>query len=394
MRQLKVLHLIEGLGSGGAERLLFTNLKHFEPGAAVNLIVTVFTGEDFWAAGLKGLGAEIRTLNCRSRKGFVAGVWRLIKLIREFEPDIIHTHLWTANVIGRIAGRITGVPVVSSIHNPDYEPESVNDGSGVGQLQRKVLRGLDRWSARFGCSRMIAVSSYVRQGASEHLRFPLEKIDVIYNPIDIDVFAGVSETRKNELLASIGVPANSLLLLNVGRVAPQKGLLYAVQALERIASRFPNTHLISVGTTGDAEWCSRIRDEAARIGLTDSVHLLGDRSDVADLLSICDVFVFPSLHEGLGIALIEAMATGCACVASDIGPIREFIDDGKNGLLVPPKQPVELASRVIELLEHPEQRQLLGEAARETVLRKFQPSPAAARLGSVYLEVADAEYRI
>jgi glycosyltransferase involved in cell wall biosynthesis len=109
---------------------------------------------------------------------------------------------------------------------------------------------------------------------------------------------------------------------------------------------------------------------------------------VTDFLRACDVFVFPSLYEGLGIALIEAMAAGCACVATTAGPIPEFVENGRDGILVPPADPESMAAAVCELLANPQRRQQLANNARQTALARFQPQAAADRLTQIYEKVA------
>ncbi|HLM56289.1 MAG TPA: glycosyltransferase family 4 protein, partial [Pyrinomonadaceae bacterium] len=123
-------------------------------------------------------------------------------------------------------------------------------------------------------------------------------------------------------------------------------------------------------------------------GLEGDVHILGARRDVPDLLRACDVFVFPSLYEGLGIALIEAMAAGCACVTTDTGPLPEVVRDGVDGLLVPPSDHEALARAVNSLLDDPARRASLGEAATRSALERFQPQQAADRLTEIYESVA------
>ncbi|HEX9960781.1 MAG TPA: glycosyltransferase family 4 protein [Pyrinomonadaceae bacterium] len=390
-RRLKVIHLIEGLGSGGAERLLYTNLKHFDRELLENEVVTVFSAADYWKQPILDLDVPVSTLDCRSLRDILTGVQRLRKEIARFQPDLIHTHLWAANIIGRIAGFLTGVPVLSSIHNPEYEPEVFTDTTELNSKKLFVARSLDKWTARFACRKMLAVSRYVKESASRHLDFPLEKIEVLYNPIDVsDLCSGASRTRamlENEL----NLPPDSLILLNVARVAPQKGLLYAIQALAEIRRKFPETHLISVGGKDDAKWLARLAGETEKLGLKNHVHLLGARRDVRDFLYNCDLFVFPSLFEGLGIALTEAMATGCACAASDIRPLDEFVETGVDGMLFAPANPSALAEIAINLLENEKKRSALGTAAREKALSLFQPQPAADKLTGIYFSMVEKE---
>lgn len=388
-----VVHLIETLGSGGAERLLYTNLKHLPAARFRNTVVTVFDGPDRWAGPIRELGVGVESLGCRDYKGLAIGVVRLRAWLNKERPSLAHTHLWAANIIGRVAGRLSGVPVVSSVHNPDYELEAWNDGSAVSLRKRKSFRQLDRWTARFGCDRMIAVSQYVRHSAHQQLGFPLERIELLYNPVDVEDLQSPPRMERRQLLRELDLHEESELLLNVGRISPQKGLLYAIRALSFIRKRFPRAHLLSVGATDDQAWLAHLRCVAEAEGVAERVHFLGARRDIPDLLRNCDVFVFPSLHEGLGIALIEAMFVGCACVATTTGPIPEVIRDGENGWLVAPKDVEGLAEAACALLADPGRRKKLGEKARESTREKFDPHRAAIKLAEIYESVLQREPR-
>lgn len=384
---VSVVHVIETLGSGGAERLLYTNLRHLPAARFRSTVVTVFDAPGWWTEPIRQIGVRVESLGCRDYKSLPAGVAKLKPLLHKENANLIHTHLWAANVVGRVAGRLTGVPVISSVHNPDYEVEAWTDGSAVSVRKRKAFRALDRWTARFGCNRMIAVSQYVRHSAHRHLRFPLERIELLYNPIDLEEIQQSPRRNRRDLLVELNLHEQSEVLLNVGRISPQKGLLYAIRALSLIKGRFPRLQLLAVGATSDATWLSHLQRVAESEGVADRVHFLGARSDIPALLRACDLFVFPSLHEGLGIALIEAMAAGCACVASATGPIPEVVRHSKNGWLVPPGDAESLAEAICTLLPDPGRRQALGEQAAAETRERFEPGRAAARLAEIYESV-------
>jgi glycosyltransferase involved in cell wall biosynthesis len=386
--KLHVVHLIEALGPGGAERLLYTNLKHLDSNRIRSTVITVYPHATHWLEPIEALGVPVVCLNCRGPRDIPKGIRTLRTWLLANRPDLIHSHLWAANIIARIAGRLTHVPVISSVHNPDHEAEAWADGADVSLIKRRVVRALDRWTARAGNDRLIAVSDYVKRSANRHLHVSMDSIDLVYNPIDVDHLQSAPKTSRAEMLRSLGLPSDSLILLNVARVSPQKGLLYALRALPSILQRYPSAQLVSVGATTDPAWLEQLQREAAALSVTDHFHVLGSRRDVIDFLRACDVFIFPSLYEGLGIALIEAMAAGCACVASSAGPIPEVVTDGQDGILVPAGDAEAIATAVCQLLGDESLRTRLGTAASRTAFSRFQPEKSAAALTRIYESVS------
>ncbi|HJP92798.1 MAG TPA: glycosyltransferase family 4 protein [Pyrinomonadaceae bacterium] len=385
--KVHIVHLIEALGPGGAERLLYTNLKHFDPERIRSTVITVYPHATHWLEPITALGVPVVPLNCNDPREIPKGIRRLRTWLLANRPDLIHSHLWAANIIGRVAGRLTGTPVISSIHNPDHEPQAWSDGANVSVLKRRIVQELDRWTAHIGNDRLIAVSDYVRHSANRRLGVSLDSIELVYNPIDTDLLQTAPAMNRAELLRACGLPADSFVLLNVARVSPQKGLLYALRSLPAILQRFPSAQLVSVGATTDPAWLEQLQHEATALGVMDHLHLLGGRRDVIDFLRACDVFIFPSLYEGLGIALIEAMAAACACVASSAGPIPEVVRDGEDGILVPPANPEAIAAAVCRLLDDESLRLRLGTAASKAALSRFQPQQSADTLTEIYESV-------
>jgi glycosyltransferase involved in cell wall biosynthesis len=394
MAALHVVHLIEALGPGGAERLLYTNLKHFDPSRVRSTVCTVYARANHWLEPIRELGVPVISLDCEGPRNVPGAIRKFAGWLRANRPDVIHSHLWAANVVARVSGRLAGVPVLSSVHNPDHEDAAWSDGAEVSLTKRKIAKGIDRWTARVGNERLIAVSEYVRHSANRHLKFSLDEIDLLYNPIDTDALTNPPQKDRSALLREMGLPQDAIILLNVARLSPQKGLIHALRALPTIIEQYPQAHLLSVGATTDPAWHEELKTEANRSGVADHFHILGTRRDVTDFLRACDVFVFPSLYEGLGIALIEAMAAGCACVATTAGPIPEFVENQRNGVLVPPADSEAMAAAVCELLAQPERRKQLAENARETALARFQPQAAADRLTQIYEKVARSNSQV
>ncbi len=379
MSKIKVLHLIETLGSGGAERLLHTNLKHFDTNEIDSRVVTVFERNSYWQRDIEAIGIDVKTLGCSGYRDIIKGTLRLRKMFAEDRPDLIHTHLWTANVIGRLTGIFEGIPVVSSIHSPEYEPEAFRVFGRSSSRKMWMAMHLDKLTARHGCRRMIAVSKYVREVTHNALGFPFEKIDVIYNPIDLE--SSQNDSNTGEQFRS---RPDSLKLLTIGRLSPEKGIIYAILAMPEILKVAPDAKLICIGSKSNTNYTAELKAAVEDFGLEDQVHLIGERTNIAEYLEAADLFLFPSLFEGLGIALVEAMGSGKVCIASGIRPLDEFVQDGHNGVLVPPCDSKAIASAVIDLLSDSVKCEELGQNSRETVDKLFQPGPAARRLGEIY----------
>lgn len=384
---LRVLHVIESLGSGGAERLLYTNLCHFDPNCIDSKVVTIYSKNEFWGPAIEQLGVPVESLNLSSIRKIRTGIAGLRAIVKEFDPDLIHTHLWGANIIGRRTGKLENVPVVSSIHNPEYEPAAASNASFATRRKIDAARALDAFTARW-CGRMIAVSKYVGESAANRLGYPRERITVLYNPVFLS--EDVSETDRDSICNDAGIDPSSRILLFVGRLAPQKGLLTLIKAMPDVISKFPDVHLIALGNTNNADYHDAVKDEVERLNIGNHIHLLGERKAVSDYLKNCELFLFPSEFEGLGIALAEAMALGVACIASNIRPLDEFVVNDKNGVLIGPRDSAALSLAIVDLLGDEERRKRLSAAAKDTAISMFDPKIAAERLISIYSEVIDS----
>jgi glycosyltransferase involved in cell wall biosynthesis len=379
----KILHLIEGLGSGGAERLLHTNLTQIDRTKFDHEVVTVFSGRDYWKGPIEKLGIKVTSLDRKGQRSVVSGVTRLRQHLRESRPDLIHTHLWAANVIGRIAGGLERIPVISSIHAPEYEKETMADATHRVRFAIRAAQLLDAVTAKFWCTRMLAVSRFAKRSTQARLGYPSDRIDVLYNPVISDE----SPPRDPGFFASDGVPDSATVIVSVGRVVPQKGSIYAVRAMPAILKESPDSHLVFVGDLGNEHYVGLVRNEIERMNIFANVHLIGERPNVVEYLRNADVFVFPSVYEGMGIALAEAMFHSCACAVSRIEPFDEFIEDGVSGVYFESRDPVDLARKVVALLRDPQLREQLGNEAAKVAKEKFDAKKAAQELTDLYKKV-------
>jgi glycosyltransferase involved in cell wall biosynthesis len=386
---IRVLHLIEDLGSGGAERLLFVNLSKLDRQRFTSRVCHLYDRATHWRQPIIDLGHPVMSLGLHSVREIPRGVARLVRLLREDPVDVIHTHLYGANLAGRIAGALTGVPVVSSLHNPDYEPAVLKDNPALTPAKVWLLNRLDRLSTAVARPRFVAVSEYVKRSAVDYLRLAADRVTVIYNPIDLTSFkrdAGTAAAAA-QLRARLGLGGEDPVLLAVARLDPQKGLRYLIEAMPAIVAEFPRVTAVFVGGGGPPAQAS-LEAIADRLGVRGRVHFAGVQADVKPYLEMCDLFVQPSLYEGLGIALVEAMAMERATVASRTSAIPEVVQDEVSGVLVPPGDPAALAAAIVRLLRDPALRARMGAAGRRLAFERFDVTRNVAQLEAVYRDAA------
>lgn len=385
---IRVLHLIEDLGAGGAERLLFVNLSRLNRGCFSGIVCHLYDRALHWRQPIVDLGYPVLSLKMTSIRDLPRGVARLSRLLHEHPVDVIHTHLYGANLVGRVAGALKGIPVVSSLHNPDYEPETFKDNASLSPAKLRFLNWLDRLSSRLARPEFVAVSQYVRQSAIRRLGIPSDRTRVIYNPIDLSTFAPSASVvaRAVQLRAEFGLASGDPVLLCVARLDPQKGLRYLIEALPALVGPFPRMAALFIGGGPPSAQASLLELAEAR-GVRSYVHFLGVQTDVRPYLEMCDLFVLPSLYEGMGIALVEAMAMGRACVATRATAVPEVVSEGESGLLVAPANPSELATAIARLLNDPILRSRMGAAGRRLALERFDVANNIGQLEAVYRAV-------
>jgi glycosyltransferase involved in cell wall biosynthesis len=326
---LTVAMLLESDGPGGAEFMLIQLAEELRR-----------RGHRIFPIGpAKGLGWLDRVLR---ERGFEPGKFTLRRpldlqclreltaMLRHAQVDVVHGHEFTMALYGAAAARRLRRPAVLTIHSAHYVSLA---------MRRRVALS---WAARKSRA-MVAVSA-VREG--------------------------------------LGVRADDVLMLAVGNLYPVKGHPVLLDALQRVATRAPGPWRLVVAGRGRNK--AALEERARELGLAEHVQFLGHRDDVPDLLAAADVFVMPSLREGLPLAILEAMFAGKAIVASGVGGIPEAITPGEHGLLVPPGDPVPLAEALLTVLSDASLRHRLGDAARRRADVEFRVGHMADRYERVY----------
>ena len=374
MPPVRVLTIIESLGRGGAENLVLSVHRRLDRERVEPRVASLF-GPDPLATELEASDVPVERMRLSRPAGALRGVLGLRRIIRRHRIDVVHTHLYYANVTGRLAAAgLAGV--VTTLHNPDYGRED------PGTTVFRVKKAVDRWTGKGLTDTILAVSEAVRRDYETHLGF--RDIRILHNGIDLERFAeALEQVDRAAERRALGLVAEEALLLHVGRLHPQKGLDVLIDALARPPASELRWTLALVGV-GPAE--ASLRKRAASRGLGDRVRFLGTVARPERFYAAADLFVFPSRYEAFGIALLEAMAAGLPPVASRVDGIPELTGDA-GALLVPPEDPDALSRAIAGLLDDPDRRRTLGSAARKRSAL-FDVCRVARELEDVYAEVA------
>jgi glycosyltransferase involved in cell wall biosynthesis len=316
------------------------------------------------------LGYKVFYLSDKKVKDLSLGnIWKLSKILKANKVDIVHCHRHRATAIGTLAAMVAKVPVViSHVH-------------GVRRT-RNLRRKLFNYFLFRHASKILTVGEAVRKDVLKcNFSLPESKVVSEGNSVDYESFVKTT-ISKEQAKAALSLPTDAFVYGTVGRLVPTKGQTYLIKAFARVKVAVPTAHLIFVG---EGRLLNELRDEAAKAGLSNSVHFLGRRDDMPNVFRAMDVFVLSSVAEGMSRALLEAMAAGVPSIASNAGAISEIIDDGRSGVLVPRKDEISLAGAMIKLAGYSQsQREKMIVAAKEKFYASFTQEIVARRLEEIY----------
>ena len=327
------------------------------------------------------LEREIRDLGILV-KVFPEKLWssaRLFReLFREFKQSnvhVVHTHKYKDMILAAPAAKLGGVPhVVRTVHGL-REPFE-----GMEAMKMHLYETIERTVLRYCVDSIIGVSSQIeRKYTAEG---GVARVTCIRNGIDLE--GKLVQTDRWRTRKDLGVDTGTCLIGTVGRLTPVKGIPYLLQAVRILLRQGANVRVLVVG---DGSIRSDLMSQTHDLGISENVVFLGHREDTDELLQTLDIFVLPSLSEGIPMALLEAMAASQAVVASRVGGIPEIVEDGLEGFLVEPMDVDGLAERCRRLIESPDAARKMGEQARKRVERDFSATAMADRVASVYREL-------
>lgn len=368
---IPIVYVIDKMGSGSAQTYLGGLIQSLDRRRFLPSLVCLIRGgvvaKRLGAAGVtvKVLGFR-RIYEVRAARAFVG----LVSWLRKTRPQIVHTFLSTANVYGALAARAAGVPFLVATRLD----------AGKGRLMLGALRATDQWATKVvAASRDGARILREREGLGDQL------LEVVPNAIDLARFT--PRGRRARARAALRVVEPKRVVVTVTRLSRAKGVDLLVEAAARIRCVLPRTLFLVVGSGEEEE---RIAQRVAKLGLDARVRLLGERTDVPDILEAADLFVLPARSSGQPDALLEAMAMGLPIVATRVGGVPELVNDGEEALLVEPGGAEALAEGCLKLLTEPGLGARLGRAAQERVRGDFGLGRTACRYESLYEKLLGA----
>jgi glycosyltransferase involved in cell wall biosynthesis len=362
MKRLRVLHIIPNFGMGGAEKLVVDLLSNYDKSNFDMAAVSFYAKSNtILEKKLDDLGVKVYYLD-KHKGPDVSMLFKINKVVREFKPDIIHTHRYAIRYT-LLAILINKIPLkVHTVHNI-----ASKELDKAGFIIQKIAYNYFNFVP-------VAISNIVKKSIIEF--YHIEYVPLIYNGIDVLKYQVRQKQKENKLIR----------LIHVGRFSHQKNHNLLIDAFKMVSDKKNNVKLYLVG---DGDLRKEIEYRVSRLNLADKVEFLGVRDDIPDLLAKSDIFVMSSDWEGLPLVLLEALAAGIPIVSTDVGGVPDIIKNNINGILVKPNDPVSLSKAIIDLIENRELRKKISETNKIYSL-KFDIKKTQQEYEKLYLNLYEA----
>jgi glycosyltransferase involved in cell wall biosynthesis len=329
---------------------------------------------------LREKGIKVYNIDTRRSFRFDSAI-KLAGIINKEDINLMYSHTpLGGTILSRLGGWMAGVPVINHAHLPD----NMNANPFVKRYQL-LLNWL---TSRFFCAKVIAVSESTKMDIIKQ-GIVANKIIVVYNGIDLD--DGRYSKIPIEIRQEFGLGQNQRIIGEVARLCESKGQHILIKAAQKVIKEFPQTVFMIVGEDLErkGEYKKKLEDLASDLGLKQQIIFTGYRPDIMNLLNAFDLFVLPSLVEGLPVVILEAMAAKKPVIATSVGGNAEIVVDGKTGILVPPEDSDKLAKAIIYHLNNPEISKRMGEKGYEKVRQYFSLSEMLDKVMDIYKEVLE-----
>lgn len=359
---IRVLHLIETGGPGGAERMLLGMASHLDESfhSTVGLVKPGWLENQVQKMGLDHVQIQGRIW------GDIGRIHHLVRVVHASAIQVIHAHEFYMNVLGAAVSRLTGRPLIATIHGKNYYSE------------KRRRRLLYRWVASTASS-VVTVSEDLKSFFCRTTGVPSSQVRVVPNGVDTGAWSPVVPDAA--LRESCGVPADAVVAGAIGNLYPVKRHIDLVRALPLVKAACPNIHVVILGR-GDQK--DLLEQEAMSLGVVDRLHLVGFQEDARPWLNIMDCYVMPSESEGMPLSLLEAMSAQLPVIVTAVGGIPEVVTHEESGWLVPTHCPDVLAKTMIHVLTHRSEARAVAVRGRVCVEARFSADAMARAYGTLY----------
>jgi glycosyltransferase involved in cell wall biosynthesis len=364
-----VLHIIKSLGRGGAEILLPETLRHHDQQQYRFHYIYFLPWKNQVVADIQQAGGTVVNMPANNNLQILRKVRQIAAYIKRHNIQVIHCHLPWAGIVGRLAGLLTGIPVIYTEHNKWERYHTITYFANKFSFSRQ--------------QQVIAVSAEVAQSIRKHYSNSRPDVKVVLNGIDTIRFSPIVSIERN-IRKELGISPTATVIGITCVFRAQKRLTIWLEIAARLHSMFPGLIFLVVG---DGILKKEIHEKAKELSLNAFVHFTGLQTDTRPYLKAMDIFMMSSEFEGLPIALLEAMSMGCMPACTSAGGIPEVINDSVNGLLVPVNDPLQLADRIAACLSQPESIANMKRSARETVVSSFDMKKMVHTLETIYTDV-------
>lgn len=373
---MKLVMVISGLGIGGAELSLLNIVEKLHGKVQIQVVSLSQSGPV--GKRLLDMGVHVETLNMKSFLSSIPAFFRLVKLLREINPDVVHTWMYHADCIGGLAARCARVPgVVWSLHSSNLKP-------GMVKLSTRFLVkicAIISWVVPHKIISCSQISSKVHKA----IGYDSRKIVLIPNGIDVFRFTR-HESARFSVRRELGLSPETMIIGVIGRFDVQKNHVGFFEASGFLHKKYPTVHFLLAGSGIDAA-NDIIRDAMTAVGVESVTHLLGVRDDIPRLMSALDVLVSSSDGEAFPLVLGEAMACGVPCVVTNVGDSALIVGD--TGSVVAPGDMEGLAAAIENIiLLPPDERNILGQRARMRINENFNMLDILTRYERIYYELS------
>jgi glycosyltransferase involved in cell wall biosynthesis len=364
---VRILFLVNGFAIGGAEVKLLELVKEIKtrfPETYYPIVCAVGQGGPLQERFEK-MNVETYVFP-KKHKYDVSLIYKVYQLLQKKRIDILQTTLFYADIIGAYTAKLAGIKKVVSW-------DAMTAPYHYGMKNLLAYRLASKW-----LTVSVAVSHAIREKIVQERHVPVDKATTIHYGVDLRHF---KETKNDPYRKKLGFHSKDIVLGTVARLSEQKGHRYLIDAVKKVVRKYPNIRVLFIG---DGPLREKLEFQVHRLRLNATIQFLGFRSDIKELLGALDIFILPSLFEGLPNVILEAMACGKPVIATNVSGIPEVIVDHQTGILIPPKDSDAIAQAIFQMLRDTKKMRMMGKMSRKRVEEKFNLKQQVSAFAMLY----------